>query len=209
MNRDVPTDRRDQQEALSSLMDGEAGDIDLACRAWRDDAGARADWHTYHVIGDLMRTDEVRSDAGHDAAFLSRLRERLAAEAIVLAPTAPASLRRAAWRQAWMAPMAVAAGFVAVAGVLVVTRGAAPEGAVPERSAALSEPAAGPLASVAEGVALSGLPAGPSLGGANGRLIRSAELDRYLAAHQQYSNGAVLSVPGGAVLKAAAVAPGR
>lgn len=209
MNRDEPTDRRNQREALSSLIDGEAGDLDLACRAWRDDAGARADWHTYHVIGEAMRSDDVRVNARHDAAFLARLRERLATEVVVLAPTTPPAAPRAAWRHAWVAPMAVAAGFVAVAGVLVVTRVAAPEGTLPERSASLIDPASARPQAGAQGLAVSGAPPGPTAAGMSGRLVRSAELDRYLAAHQQYSPTSVLAVPGGAVLKAAAVAPGR
>jgi hypothetical protein len=40
-------------------------------------------------------------------------------------------------------------------------------------------------------------------------MIRSAELDRYLAAHRQYANGATQVAPGGAVRNAAATAPGR
>ena len=209
MNRDEPTDRRDQREALSSLIDGEASDLDLACRAWRDDAGARADWHTYHVIGEAMRSDDVRANAPHDAAFLSRLRERLATEAVVLAPTARPAAPRAAWRHAWMAPMAVAAGFVAVAGVLVVTRVAAPEGALPDRSASLIEPASVQPQAGAQGLPVRSALSGSGAAGTSGQLVRSAELDRYLAAHQQYSPTSVLAVPGGAVLKAAAVAPGR
>lgn len=206
MNRDEPMDRRGQQEALSSLMDGEAEAVDQACSAWRDGADARADWHAYHLIGEVMRSDDVRADARHDAAFLGRLRDRLTTEAVVLAPV---SRPRAPWRQAWVAPLAVAAGFVAVAGVLVVTRVAAPDGAAPEQSAALISPAATQRTPALPGLAVSGAPSAPTMAGADGRLIRNAELDRYLAAHQQYGNTAVLAVPGGAVRKAATVAPGR
>lgn len=209
MNRNEPNQRRDQQEALSSLMDGEADAADQAFSAWRDDAGARADWHTYHLIGEAMRSDDVRASARHDAAFLGRLRERLATEAVVLAPTSHPLVPRARWRQAWVAPMAVAAGFVAVAGVLVVTRVAAPDGAAPEQSASLVAPAATQRPPALEGLAVSSAPSASAMVGANGQLMRNAELDRYLAAHQQYGNTAVLAVPGGAVRKAATLAPGR
>lgn len=212
MSRDDPSAQADRREALSALMDGQGAEADRACRAWRDDAGARADWHAYHLIGELMRSDDVRCAAQHDARFLAGLRERLAAEPVVLAPAASvAPARQSAWRHAWVAPMAVAAGFVAVAGVLVVTRVAAPEGATHDRSALLAGPtperAAG-LQSVATAVAprtagAAGLP------GTEGRLIRNAELDRYLAAHKQYSNTSALAVPGGAVRNTAAAAPGR
>jgi hypothetical protein len=40
-------------------------------------------------------------------------------------------------------------------------------------------------------------------------MIRSAELDRYLAAHRQYANASTLTAPGGVVRSVAAAAPGR
>ena len=194
MNLEDPTKQLERGQALSALMDGEAAESEQACQAWRDDANARADWHAYHLIGELMRSDDLRCAPQHDARFLGRLRERLAAEPVVLAPAASvAPARQSTWRRAWAAPMAVAAGFVAVAGVLVVTRVAAPNGAVQDRSA-LATPAP---------VGLAGLP------GSDTRLIRSAELDRYLAAHRQYSNTSALAVPGGSVRNAAAAASGR
>lgn len=213
MNRDDPTNRLEQRQALSALVDGEGADADHAFHAWRDGANARADWHTYHLIGELMRSDEVRCDARHDAEFLGRLRARLAVEPVVLAPAVATPVaQRPGWRRAWMAPMAVAAGFVAVAGVLVVTRVAAPEGAVPDRSVMLASPSVGRAASGLQSASAGAMPSAPvpvGVPGAEGRLIRNAELDRYLAAHQQYSATSALAVPGGSVRKAAAVSSGR
>lgn len=202
MNHDDPTDQR-RQQALSALMDGEGAEADLACRAWREDAGRRADWHAYHLIGELMRSDDVRCAPQHDARFLGRLRERLAAESAVLAPVsliawAAPLARQSTSRRTWVAPIAVAAGFVAVAGVLVVTRVAAPDGATTDRSALAARQATASSAAV---------PA--AMQSAEGRPIRNAELDRYLAAHKQYSSTSVLAVPGGMVRNAVAAAPGR
>jgi hypothetical protein len=75
---------------LSSLMDGEldASAVSRACGQWRDDPEVRARWHTYHVIGDVLRSYELASDGGHDAAFLAAFRQRLAQEPVVLAPAA-------------------------------------------------------------------------------------------------------------------------
>jgi sigma-E factor negative regulatory protein RseA len=206
----MSTEDPDKQRAeLSALMDGEASAADEACRAWRDGASARADWHAYHLIGDLMRSEEHRADAAGDARLLAAVRERLSAEPVVLAPTpvaaaratpAPAYVRR---DRRWMATTAVAAGFVAVAGVLMVTRVSVPDGVTPGLTAGSAAPAAdvrpvavaGPAASQA---AVEGAP-----------MIRSAELDRYLAAHRQYANGARQVAPGSAVRNAAATAPGR
>lgn len=191
-----------KRAALSALMDGERSAGDEACRAWRGEPAARADWHAYHLIGDLMRSEEHRADDVHDARFLAAVRSRLASEPVVLAPSptavaaAPAGVRARRARR-WMAPTAVAAGFVAVAGVLTVTRVSAPEGA------ATTVAGGAPAATVTS-------PAATSLAGADAAtLIRSAELDRYLAAHRQYANGATQVAPGGAVRNAAATAPGR
>jgi len=179
LNRSEPSDARRQQ--LSSLMDGDLTDADAAgaCAQWRHDAQTRRDWHTYHLIGDVLRSDDLASAPAHDEAFLQALRQRLAAEPVPLAPApvpvpqvgngamARARRRGSQWL---MAPVAVAAGFVAVVGMLVVTRVMAPEPATsPMLAAAGSLPAAG--ASVV--------------------LVRDAQLDRYLAAHRSLANGAM------------------
>ncbi len=116
----LPSATQDDEHAhawLSALVDGEDGDAERACGRWRDDAELRRNWHAYQLIGDVMRSDDLASPAGRDAAFLAGIRERLAAEPVVLAPL-PARRRR----QPWVLPMAAAAGFVVVAGVLVVAR---------------------------------------------------------------------------------------
>lgn len=194
-----------KRAALSALMDGDADAGEEACRVWRGDAAARADWHAYHLIGDLMRSDEHRADEARDARFLAAVRARLADEPVVLAPSpaaaSPASttaLTRARRARRWMAPTAVAAGFVAVAGALMVTRVSAPDGAATTLAGnLLPTPAVSPAVAASQA----------SVEAAT--MIRSAELDRYLEAHRQYANGATQVAPGGAVRNAAATAPGR
>jgi sigma-E factor negative regulatory protein RseA len=200
-----------QRAALSALMDGDGSASNEACRAWRGDAAARADWHAYHLIGDLMRSDEHCADDARDARFLAAVRARLAAEPVVLAPTpaaalpAASTLTRARRARRWMAPTAVAAGFVAVAGVLMVTRVSTPDGTAPSLTARSAAPATGVLPAAVAGPTVTASPT--AVEGAP--MIRSAELDRYLAAHRQYANGAIQVAPGGAVRNAAATAPGR
>jgi sigma-E factor negative regulatory protein RseA len=197
-----PNETRDaDRAALSALMDGDAQAADAACRAWRGDAAARADWHTYHLIGDLLRSDEHRTDAAHDAAFVLRLRQRLAAEPAVLAPAPAGRPRRAAM---WMAPAAVAAGFVAVAGVLVVTRGSVPGGDAGDLNTLARSPSASVQSASLQGAAAS---AAPTLD--NATMLRSAELDRYLDAHRQVVNASALAAPGAVVRSATVAAPGR
>lgn len=195
-----------QRQSLSALVDGAGNAADTACLAWRDDASARADWRTYHLIGELMRSDGATLVPQREARLLARLRAQLANEPVVLAPAATPSRRRA-WPLAWLAPMAVAAGFVAVAGLLVVTRVAAPEGMAQDRSALLANAVAAPAAGLQPVVA--GAAAAPGSTVIEGTLIRDAELDRYLAAHKQYSSTSALAVPGGMVRSVAAAAPGR
>lgn len=198
-------DPNDRRLALSALMDGDASaSCEDACRSWRQEAATRADWHAWHLIGDVMRSDEHRADADHDARFLQRVREQLAREPVVMAPAPlvrPAAVDRS--RRRWKAPAAVAAGFVAVAGVLVATRGPAPgsaDGGMAAAGVAPANPVAATVA-VTTSTAATSLP----MAAEAAPMIRDAELDRYLAAHRQYGNG----VPGGAVRQATVVAPGR
>lgn len=183
-NSSDPSDARRQQ--LSSLMDGDldSSEVAGACAWWRQDAHARRDWHAYHLIGDVLRSDDLASNTPRDAAFLQALRQRLADEPVPLAPAplpapalvaaqqlangAPAPARSRPWRHWLLAPAAVAAGFVAVAGVMVVTRVMLPVSA-DATTLAVAAPAAG----------------------ASAVLVRSAQLDRYLSAHRSLANGAM------------------
>lgn len=212
----MPTDSTstpdDRRAALSALMDGQPDGCEQACRAWRADAGLRADWHVWHVIGDLMRSDEHGADAARDARLLQRVREQLAREPVVLAPgpaaaPAPARLEGRRRLHPWMAPTAVAAGFVAVAGVLLATRAPAPDAS--DRAGVTAATGAVPVAQVSPKAAAPEPAAEASTATEGVRMIRSAELDRYLAAHRQYANGALQVAPGGAVRQAAVAAPGR
>jgi sigma-E factor negative regulatory protein RseA len=194
-----PSQRR---QFLSDLMDGAAEPhaVARACAAWREDEEARADWHAYHLIGDVLRSDDLAQAPARDLCFLSTLRVRLASEPVVLAPAAgaaalPWAVNAVPRRRGWMAPVAVAAGFVAVAGVLVITRVSAPgDSGLGPTLAAL--PRAAEAQPVSDTVA-------------DGKLIRDARLDRYLAAHKQYGNSAALAVPGVVLRSATTVAPER
>ena len=176
LNSSVSSSDDAMRQSMSSLMDGRLEDacIDGAFSAWRSDASARECWHAYHLIGDVLRSEELASQPLRDEAFLAGLRSRLAAEPVPLAPGRLPNGR--GWRQRLVAPAAVAAGFVAVAGVLVVLRGAAPQ-----------EGAGGAL--VAEG-------GSGEMTVVNRDVIRDARLDRYLAAHRKVSNSASVQVPG-------------
>jgi sigma-E factor negative regulatory protein RseA len=207
------------REQLSAMADGELDDlaeVGHACATWHADASHRATWHAYHLIGDVMRSDDLASDAGRDAAFLGALRARMAAEPVVLAPEplpatqAAVAARRGTW--SWRVPTAVAAGFVAVAGVLVVTRGAesmsgAP--AAPVLAQAQSQALAPAEQAQAVAVVSPDTAAEPALRVVNGQVIRDAQLDRYLAAHKQFAGSSALGVPSAFLRSATADAADR
>jgi negative regulator of sigma E activity len=77
-------------ERLSALADGEvdAAAARAACAAWKTDAELRRTWHAWHLIGDVLRSEDLASSAERDQHFLLALRGRLALEPVVLAPEA-------------------------------------------------------------------------------------------------------------------------
>jgi len=199
-------DNLSSMQALSALTDGEA-DAALAASlsaAWRENPGLRERWHAYHLVGDVLRSDDL-ADCRHDSAFLQRLRLRLEQEPVVLAPSAvnasPAAPTRAsaggsALRR-WATPAAIAAGFVAVAGVLTVTRvPLEPDAAVPQLAQAVPSSAGQGVPGLVGPVAV--IDAAPEREEfAGGVLIRDARLDQYLTAHKQFGGSSALGVPSG------------
>ncbi|MFZ5548480.1 MAG: sigma-E factor negative regulatory protein [Pseudomonadota bacterium] len=206
MTRSVDDLDAQRWQRLSALCDGEAGadEAQSSFEGWREDAQLRARWHAYQWIGDVMRSDDLATDADHDQAFLLALRARLASEPVVLAPARgteqvvapepaavgiPGGTRLR--RQRWGAPAAMAAGVMVVAGALVVIRG----------TTALGEPPADLVAATASGaqplvkVAVAPEPVASEAG--VGEMLRNPELDRYLNAHRQFAQGATLATPGG------------
>ena len=228
-------------ERLSALVDGELAGNAAAqvCAHWRESGRSRASWHAYQLIGDVLRSDDLATDPARDAAFLMALRLRLADEPVVLAPQPLASTvnelaaaggvvmpaqatgsgRNGRW--AWFAPSAVAAGFVLVAGALMVAR--TPDTlpgvawSVPLAGAAS---AAGQIGATARKDALAdnavaGI-GGGSLADAytqastpNGALLRDVRLDRYLAAHKQFAGTSALGVPSAFLRSATVSSPER
>jgi sigma-E factor negative regulatory protein RseA len=190
---------------LSALMDGEleASAVARTCGQWRENPEARAQWHAYHLIGDVLRSEDLSADAAHDAAFLASFRQRMAQEPVVLAPTpsvVPAKVVAA--RRNWAAPAAVAAGFVAVAGVLLVSQmpgGLSLRGAQPDANLAAAPAAAQPAVVVSTSE-----PGDPPAVVLNGQLIRDARLDEYLAAHKKFGGSSVPGGPSGFLRNAAA-----
>jgi sigma-E factor negative regulatory protein RseA len=185
---------QDDAELLSALIDDECSreEVRRATLLWARQPEARATWHTYALMGDALRSEELAADPSRDARFLQSLRERLAAEPAIVAPmpldarpgavsTGPLGRAWSARRSAWARGAAVGAFGVAMLGAGVALR--LPQGgdSTGAQVAGVS-PAAAP-ASTAEGT--------------GGVMERNAELDRYLAAHRQFAQGPAFAAPGG------------
>lgn len=208
------SERPANAEQLSALVDGELPDADVAscCGTWRQDGDLRRRWHAYQLIGDVLRSDDLASDPARDAAFMDKLRTRLAGEPVVLAPAAalaPAAVPRFARRRwGWRAPSAVAAGFVAVAGTVVVLQRPvqAPAEAVARSAAPAPQVAAMPVAALpaaASRPSVEMVVESPTVV-SNPKIIRDAGLDRYLSAHKQFAGSSALGASSG-YLRAATV----
>ncbi|MDQ2779611.1 MAG: sigma-E factor negative regulatory protein [Pseudomonadota bacterium] len=219
MNTPTPTmpdaflDHDEPDACLSAFVDGEADAAEQACARWRDEPAARRTWHAYHLIGDVMRSEELAASPLRDAAFLAGLQARLAAEPVVLAPsvTSPPPPRQ---RRNWLMPVAAAAGFVVVAGVLVVTRTAAPDAASQTAPMQLAVETAMPAPRASEALVMQGQQSAANTGSDISAvsaprdlgLIRDARLDEYLRAHQA-AGGLAVATPGGWLRRVDAVVP--
>ncbi len=188
------TDDEQARLWLSACADGDAQATDPACRVWRDGASARQTWHRYHLIGDVMRSDELATAPARDAAFLAGLRERLAAEPVVLAPGA---LRvpgvKAAQRPAWRLPAAVAASFLLVAAAFTVAR--------------LGPVSVGGEFAAGRGAAVVLAEAGTRPAGDGTALITDPRLDEFLRAHQAMGGGMLAAAPGGSLRRVEGIVP--
>jgi len=206
-----PSDRIHSGESLSSLVDGECqpGLVDEACRRWKTDPDMQRTWQTYHLIGDVLRSDELSPSRGTDAAFLRGLRERLAAEPV---PLAPAPLPARAPSRRWMAPAAMVAGVMVVGAAVVVL---APDAMGPAAGwnpqVAATSPADGGAVRRVGGVgAVPAVPASSQgLMVLDGQVIRDARLDAYFEAHRGAVGPVPSAMPGGALRSVEILVPQR
>jgi sigma-E factor negative regulatory protein RseA len=203
----APSTRR---EWLSSLSDGECPPerVDDTCAHWKADAQARQDWHVYHLIGDVLRSDELASPVTRDAGFLRELRSRLDREPVPLAPAALPAAAPAQGARRWLASVAAVAGFAVVGATVYVLRPQLPEAGM----GGWTQADAG-LASIDSGVMrraghVPGSASGASLS-LDGQLIRDARLDAYFEAHRGAVGPVSPAMPGGALRSVEILVPQR
>jgi len=187
----------DPRELASALADGElqGEEFVLALRTLEADEEVRAQWHAYHLVGDVLRAGAGAAIGAHDAAFTARLRQHLGApDGRVQAVQAdPARFDRSAndpvWRWKLVAGLSSLTVVALLAWQLVVDRGAA--------DAAVQLAGQTPAAAVLKAEA--GVPV----------MIRDPRLDQLLAAHQQLGGTSALQMPAGFLRNATFERPAR
>ena len=174
------------KERLSALADGEIDGVEPAslCAGWAADEVARRDWHAWHLIGDVLRSEDLASDPRRDRQLCAAIRARLHDEPVVLAPSRELVRRRGRWAVGG----AIAAGLALVVGTFTLIHPT--NEAAPVLAQADPVPAARPTPPAALGQPTSDEPVVADM-----RLIRDAQLDRYLAAHKQFAGTSALGVP--------------
>lgn len=214
---------------VCELMDGRlSGDaFAQAVQRLAHDDDARASWHAWHVIGDVMRASDLAACCTHDAAFLARLRQRLQQErqdapaphtlpAPVTLPTAtaPGLARQPAANDGVFRWKLVAglASFAAVAAIGWTTLGAiGPQPAGPQLALRGSQggmaatPLPAPAASSAPARGATAL-AATTL---DGSVLRDPRLDELLAAHRQAAGAPALGHAQGFLRNATFNGPAR
>lgn len=210
------------QDALSALADGQLrGEaFALAVERVAQQPEAQATWHAYHVVGDVLRSNDLAFCAD-DQGFLARFQDRLALEPVfspnvnttnLIAIAAykssanalldaqdrsddmPANVPRFHWKMVvGVASLlaVVAVGWNAVGGLETTASG--------EQLAQMSS-AAPPLQTMALANASSEAPQA---------MLRDARLDALMAAHKQFGGTSALQMPAGFISSATFEMPAR
>ena len=223
----VSTDMKTMQDAalyrriqLSALADGELRGEEFAeAMTWFEGDSpqaeqTRATWRSLHVVGDVLRSDELAACQG-DAAFLTRLQSTLKQEARLVPAMLPGlqrsvdaalhvqsapvdSANEPVFRWKWAAGLASAAAVLAVSwnlvGGVAATSGAqlAQNGTSPTTALALQ---ALTVSSAASQVAAA--VSNDASGSAGAVMLRNPQLDAMIAAHSQLGGGSALQMPSG------------
>jgi len=187
-------------ELASALADGElqGAEFTQALAILESSREVQSRWHSYHLVGDVLRAGAGAAIGAHDAAFLASLRQRLQQEDVrpgAVTGLHRAGLQRSANDSVWRWKLVAGLSSLAVVGVLVWQL------AVPSPQAvqmAVSGPApTQPQPSVAQA------------GAEPPVMIRDPRLDQLIAAHQQLGGTSALQMPAGFLRNATYERPSR
>jgi sigma-E factor negative regulatory protein RseA len=182
-------------ERLSAFVDGEwSAEEHLNANFFELDGEGRTAWSEYHLIGDVLRSDDLALSQAASRAFMTGFAARFEAEPHVLAPAAlPQQAAQAgrvgrilALRRRVVPSLAVAAAAATLTWIVMPQMHGVGMAGAPQIAAVQSSQ--GDL----QRVAMNAAPA-PVTGGQDGNIIRDARLDEYLQAHQQFAQQPVMS----------------
>jgi sigma-E factor negative regulatory protein RseA len=192
------TDSLIEKNALvSALVDGQLRDTEFAqAMALLDDsAEARQRWHSYHVVGDAMRTGQV-DVRPHEADFVLRLRAKLQQEPslldLQLAPdqaknhAALTDTTRPSGNDRWWR---LVVGLASVAMVTVVAWQGFQGLMNPGTQLAVASRTSSATVTLAQ--------SGATAGSAAQVMIRDPKIDALLSAHRQFGGTSALQTPTG------------
>ncbi|TAM03999.1 MAG: anti-sigma factor [Paraburkholderia sp.] len=190
-------------ERLSAFVDGELTAGERPDGIFSDfDQEGRARWSAYHLIGDVLRSDDLALSAAASQSFMAGFAARFEAEPHVLAPAA-LPVTRPATGGATDGAKRGAARILALRHRIVPTLAVAAAAAtltwivVPQMHG-MGNVGGAQVASVSssgDGVQRVAMNAVPVQTAAvqDGNIIRDARLDAYLEAHQQFAQQPVMS----------------
>lgn len=193
-------------ELVSALTDGELrGEAFVKAVQWLEESEeARASWHAYHVLGDVLRSGEMAATGAHDAAFVGRLRLRLQGEAVLRQPETAIDLGASDARHQKIGGInhrevandasfrwKLVAGFASVAAVAVMAWPLVTSVYAPSGAPQLARVEARPTEEQTQ------------------VMIRDPRLDQLLAAHQQSGSISALQMPAGFLRNATYDRPSR
>lgn len=209
------------EHALSALIDGEldVAHVDGLLATVHSETDALATWHSYLVIGDVLRGAGVVTTVQPPGDFLAGIRERLQSEARPLTLSTSGGLPAHTHAVPMRAPAAndalfrwkLVAGLASLAAVMAVSwsvlsgapsgaGGASPQLAVAPATA----PTPAPTATVATAPSTAVV-----VNTGQGPLIRDARLEELLAEHRQNAGMSALQMPTGFIRNATYDAAGR
>ncbi|WP_028226885.1 sigma-E factor negative regulatory protein [Paraburkholderia ferrariae] len=183
-------------EHLSAFVDGEFTLGEHQNGIFSEfDQDSRKVWSEYHLIGDVLRSDDLALSAAASQSFMAGFAARFEAEPHVLAPAALPAAREGAsrvgrilaLRHRVVPTLAVAAAAATLTWIVVPQmRGAGLAGGGAQVAAVSAQ---------GDGMQRVAMNVAPVQTAAvqDGNIIRDARLDEYLEAHQQFAQQPVMS----------------
>ncbi len=191
-------------ELASALADGElqGAEFTQALALLEASPEAQACWHSYHLVGDVLRAGAGAAVGAHDPAFMARLHQRLQQERH--RPQAESALRLADVRSSanddvWRWKLVAGLCSLAVVGVLTWQfTVSSPQAQAIQMAVAVPSPA-GSQPSLAQAGTNAAAPI----------MIRDPRLDQLIAEHQQLGGTSALQMPAGFLRNATFERPAR